>query len=74
MESEINYLPMGGSETVDSIIHEILHGIVGMFNINFKLTHDEEEYIVATLSTGIVTVMKDNPDLFYSLQDMIEDE
>ncbi len=74
MQNEINYLPLGGSETVDSIVHEILHGIVGMFNINFKLTEAEEEYIVSTLATGLVTVMKDNPDLFYSLQDMLEDE
>lgn len=74
MQNEINYIPLGGSETVDSIVHEILHGIVGMFNINFKLTMDEEEYIVSTLATGLVTVMKDNPDLFYSLQDILEDE
>lgn len=74
MASEINYLPLGGSETVDSIVHEVLHGIVSMFGINAKLSHDEEEYFVSTLATGLVTVMKDNPDLFYALQDMLEDE
>jgi len=59
---------------VDSIVHEVLHGIVAMFGINAKLTNDEEEYFVSTLATGIVTVMKDNPELFYALQEMLEDE
>jgi hypothetical protein len=73
MNNEINYLPLSGSETVDSIVHELLHGVFHMFNSNAKLSEDEEEHIVSTLAIGIVTIMSDNPDLFPVLQDMLDD-
>jgi len=72
MHNDINYLPIQGSESVDSIIHEILHGIFGLMQIDQHYTHDQEEYIVSAMATGITTVMKDNPDLFDALQDMLE--
>ena len=70
MANEINYLPLDNSEVVDSIIHEVLHGLFAMFDI--KMEEQEEEHVVSALATGLTTVMKDNPDLFYSLQDMLE--
>lgn len=70
MANDINYLPVDNSEVVDSIIHEILHGLFHMFDIG--MTDEQEEHVVSTLATGLTTIMKDNPDLFYSLQDMLE--
>ena len=72
MKEEINYLPLQGSETVDSILHEILHGVFHMFNLNHKMSDDEEEHLVTVLATGLTTVMKDNPELMDALQDMLE--
>jgi len=73
MKNEINFIPIEGSETVDSIIHEMLHGLFAMFDINASMSMEDEEHIVSALATGITTVMRDNPDLFYALQDMLDD-
>lgn len=72
MNNDINYLPLKGSESVDSIIHEILHGIFGVMQVDQHFTGDQEEYLVSALATGLTTVMVDNPDLFDALQDMLE--
>ena len=72
VNSEISYLNLGGTETVDSVIHEILHGL--FYTMRIDVDDTTEERIVSALSSGLVTVMVDNPDLFYSLQDMIDAE
>lgn len=71
MANEINYLPIDNSEVVDSIIHEVLHGLCHMFQAG--LEPDVEERVVSVLATGLTTVMRDNPDLMYSLQDMLDE-
>ena len=70
LAEEINYLPVAKTETVDSIIHEVLHGLFAMFDL--KMSDDQEEHVVSALATGLTTVMKDNPDLFPALQDMVD--
>ena len=58
------------SETVDTVIHEMLHALWMLFD------HDKEheEHIVRTLSTGLTTVMRDNPKLFAALQETLNGE
>lgn len=43
------------------LIHEILHGIADMMNMNLK---DEEERIVRSFALGLAQVMRDNQKLF----------
>lgn len=64
---DIKYTHVRGNETVDTVVHEILHGLWNAFD----LPEEEEEHIITTLATGIVTVMDDNPTLFPTLQGML---
>lgn len=48
------------SEVVNTIIHELLHGVVYMFDINFRSLRDEER-VVRKMANGLHTVLKDNP-------------
>lgn len=48
------------SELVNTILHEALHGIVYMFDINFK-NMKEEENVVRKMANGLHTVFRDNP-------------
>ena len=72
VKAEINYVPLLGSETVDTIIHEILHGIYSAFYMGDPNDPEEEERVVSLMATGLTTIMKDNPKLFKSLQDMLD--
>jgi hypothetical protein len=42
----------------DTLLHEIMHGIVYWYNI---LDTDREEEVVCKMSTGLLQVLKDNP-------------
>jgi hypothetical protein len=68
VEAEINYLPLPGTETVDSIVHEVLHGVWKMMDLGLE---DEEEHVVTALATGLTTVLRDNPTLFPKLQELV---
>jgi hypothetical protein len=70
-ERKINVVQQGGSDLVDTLIHEILHGIHHLFDAG---SDEEEEHIVRVLATGITTVMKDNPDLFPTLQKILDQD
>ena len=48
------------SEIVNTILHEMLHGVVYMFDINFRSLRDEER-VVRKMANGLHTVLKDNP-------------
>lgn len=50
------------SELVNTIIHETLHGIVYMFDIEFRSTREEEK-VIRKMANGLHTVFKDNPSL-----------
>jgi len=45
-----------------SLLHEILHGIVYDRELDFK--NDGEETIVDQISKGLYQLIKDNPDMF----------
>jgi Zn-dependent peptidase ImmA (M78 family) len=50
------------SEKVNTILHEIGHGICHTMGMKFK-NEDGEEDFVNTYTAGLVTVFKDNPNL-----------
>lgn len=50
------------SETIDTLIHEILHCVVRAMDVDFKDKQEEEDAVIK-ISTGLVTVLKDNPDV-----------
>jgi hypothetical protein len=49
-------------EIVNTIIHEILHALVYVFDIEFDNTKKEES-LVTKMANGIHTLLLDNPDL-----------
>lgn len=49
-------------ETLDSIIHEILHALLKIKNVN--LSYKKEEEIVATISRGLSDALVRNGDLW----------
>ncbi len=63
------------SEIVNTILHEMLHGVVYMFDINFRNLR-EEERVVRKMANGLHTVLKDNPQfLEWVMQNSnVEDE
>ena len=48
------------SEIVNTILHEMLHGVVYMFDINFRNLREEEK-VVRKMANGLHTVLTDNP-------------
>lgn len=69
----MSYLGTDDSEMVDTIIHEINHGIYKNMGMHIADNKDEE-YIVSTFATGLTTVMKDNLQLFKALINILERE
>ncbi len=57
----------------NTLIHEILHGIVYQWGLAEELS-DKEENIVNTLSNGITTVFVDNPWLISFIQSKVQEE
>jgi hypothetical protein len=62
------------SEIVNTILHEMLHGVVYMFDINFRNLREEEK-VVRKMANGLHTVFKDNPEfLEWVMQNSGDDE
>lgn len=55
------------AEIVDSIIHEVLHGIYRQFGKD--ITMEEQEYFVGLFSSGLTVVFRDNPELLVLIQE-----
>ena len=53
-------------ENLDSILHEVLHGIYRQFGKD--ITAEEEEYCIKIFSFGLMGVFRDNPDLLVLMQ------
>lgn len=49
------------SEIVNTIIHEILHAVIYIFDVEFD-TVKKEEYVVKKLANGLQTLLIDNPE------------
>lgn len=43
---------------IETLWHEILHGIVDLYNMNFK--EDDEERIVDLIAKGVLSVLQNN--------------
>ncbi len=56
-------------KVVDTLMHEINHAIYWAYGIE---DGDNEERTVSTLSTGLVQVIRDNPDLLAYIQDRLK--
>jgi Zn-dependent peptidase ImmA (M78 family) len=48
-------------EIVNTILHEVAHGICHTMGIKFN-NNEDEEHFVNTFTAGLVTVFKDNPN------------
>lgn len=48
-------------EKANTILHEVLHAIVHVWGIEFK-DSEQEETIVNSMSSAMVTIIKDNPE------------
>ncbi len=65
----IQYMASDDGNMVDTIIHEVLHGIIHHTGLTAELG-DLEEKVVYQLAMGLATIMKDNPTLFPALQEI----
>lgn len=59
-------------EMVDTVVHEIFHGVIKECNI--KLDGRKEEKFVKNLATGYCKTLLDNPQLLEWLYQKIKDE
>ena len=50
------------NEVVNTLLHEILHGVLDMAGFCFE-GEDDEECIVNSLGNGLTQVLRDNPDV-----------
>lgn len=50
------------SELVNTILHEILHAVIYIFDIEFG-SDSKEEYFVRKMTNGLHTLFVDNPEL-----------
>ena len=60
-------------ELPNTILHEILHGIAYVFDINFPNDNIEEK-IIWKMANGLCTVFKDNPSLLEWIQYRLEQD
>lgn len=59
-EIRIDGNPNNHYNVLDTLLHEIMHGIYWGYNIKDE---DEEERTVTAMATGLSQVLLDNPDL-----------
>ena len=55
-------------EKPNTLMHEILHGVFYTMGMNNSDVTEQEEYIVNTMSNGIMQVFMDNPHLLEYIQ------
>jgi hypothetical protein len=71
MEGVIRIDPQAGRiKTLDTVIHELLHAVYWSYNIAGS---DDEERTVATMSTGLTQVLRDNPDLRRFIEESLQE-
>jgi len=57
----------------NTLLHEILHGIVYQWGLDSELD-DKEERIVNTITNGLTTVFVDNPWILSFIKHKVEEE
>lgn len=62
---------LDAQETANTLLHEILHGVVRTQGI--ALPTEEEERIVNTLSNGLAAVMVQNPGLMADIEALLRE-
>lgn len=64
------YVRLTGNKVIDAdtLWHEIKHALWHLFSLR---DNDDEERIVATLSSGELMILRDNPELFEFLMDVV---
>nr|DAO05464.1 MAG TPA: Protein of unknown function (DUF3920) [Caudoviricetes sp.] len=56
-----SYLPL--QQLQQTMMHEIVHAVAHTFNIPLPVPEDEMERVVDSMATGILMVLKDNPEM-----------
>lgn len=64
-----------GRQLTDTVLHEVLHAIMWERSITHNLNNvvDLEEYIVTSLATGIIEVLRTNPKLTEWIREAVKD-
>jgi len=62
------------TRTAEILLHEIMHAIYDAMGIQIpeKYSEDIDEYLVTTFSKGLISVMYDNPYVFYWIQELLK--
>lgn len=61
------------AEKVNTILHETLHALCYAWGIKFRNSEQEEE-IVNALSSALCTLIKDNPEFYKWMGDVLHDD
>ena len=64
---------IGSAHGANTVLHEILHGIIYQYGLGEDLKEVKEEKIVNTLANGLITVFVDNPELLDYLKNKIKE-
>ncbi len=59
------------AEELDTVLHEILHGISHVMSIPFAAA-EQEEQVVRMMGTGIAGVLLENPDLVAYISETVK--
>ena len=58
-------------KTIETLLHEIIHGIVDYYMLRKVIKDDYEEYFVDVMAKAIHALLKDNPEL---VEDIIRED
>ena len=65
---------IGSAHGANTVLHEVLHGIIYQYGLSEDLKEVKEEKIVNTLANGLMTVFVDNPWLLDYFKSKVEVE
>ena len=65
---------IGSAHGANTVLHEVLHGIIYQYGLGEDLKEVKEEKIVNTFANGLMTVFVDNPWLLDYFKDKVETE
>jgi hypothetical protein len=59
------------TQAAEILMHEVFHGIAYHTNV-FEGMRDKEEHVVDTMATGLILILKDNPELVDYLKESLK--